>query len=462
MFKIELRLKILHKTFRFNIITRVVLIVVSIFACFFIFHESDFLLLPLLFLIFTVIQTVALIRYAERTNRNLVDFLDSIRFSDFSRSFTSEGLGSSFDELKEAFNRVIKDFQTIRSEKEQHHFYLQKIIEHVDIALIAYKANGDIVIFNGAAKALFKLRQATSISKISDLPPEFITLSTQITAGKSQMFKLRNGENLLHLLVFASEFSLNENKIKLISLKNISGELEEQELASWQKLIRVLTHEIMNSIAPIVSLTSTVSTMTGELAEELHEILPKKYDTEPIEDIQQAVQTIHRRSEGLLHFVETYQNLTKIPQPQVEYYSVKKQFLNIAKFMEKDLKKAGASIEISVIPEKLKLNADEQLVEQILINLIKNSIQAFENQYGNKIRLIAFVDNYGRESVTVQDNGPGILPEVMEKIFIPFYTTKNEGSGIGLSLSRQIMRQHGGTIKLKSVPNEKTSFTLVF
>jgi len=452
----------LHKNFRFNISLRVALIAISIFLFFYLFETGGYLFLPFLLGFLSLVQTIALIRYAERTNRNLVDFLDSIRFSDFSRSFSSEGLGSSFDELKDSFNQVIKDFQKIRSEKEQHHFYLQKIIEHVDIALIAYKSNGDFVIINEAAKHLFSIRKPENMSQIADCAPDFSKLAENLKAGDNQMFKMRNGENLLHLLVFASEFSLNDNRIKLISLKNISGELEEQELESWQKLIRVLTHEIMNSIAPIVSLTSTVTLMTQEIAEEIADVVPESFDTESIGDIQMAMNTIHKRSEGLLHFVETYRNLTRIPQPQFSQYQVRNQLLSITEFMESTLLSAGATIEVSVVPEKLKINADEKLIEQILINLVKNSIQAFGDEKGKVIKLSAFVDNSGRENVKIEDNGPGILPEVIEKIFIPFYTTKTEGSGIGLSLSRQIMRQHGGKIKLKSEPGVNTCFTLVF
>jgi signal transduction histidine kinase len=233
-------------------------------------------------------------------------------------------------------------------------------------------------------------------------------------------------------------------------------------MEAWQKLIRVLTHEIMNSIAPIASLTSTANLMMTDIISKIDPILNDNSTHEEIEDVINALSTIHKRSTGLIHFVEKYRNLTRIPKPNFSVYKIKDQFTNIYNLLEKEIKDNSIKIQISVVPNKLELTADEQLIEQVLINMVKNSIHALDNTEKKKITLKAFINNNGRHVIQVIDNGQGIIKEVGDKIFIPFFTTKPTGSGIGLSLSKQIMRVHKGSIRVNSLPNVETCFTLTF
>lgn len=451
----------IYKNFRFNIIVRIVILIATIYAFVSVVGKHEFLMTTILLAVLVILQAVSIIHYIEKINRIVVGFLEAIRLSDFSQTFHTEGLGSSFDSLKKAFNKVIDDFKKIRNEKEIHYFYLQNIIAHIEVGIIAFQKNGTVEVVNTAMKNLFKLNSIENINDISKISEDVKNTFVSIKPGENKLVKLNKGAELLQLSVYATEFVINEKNITLISLKNIQAELEEQELEAWQKLIRVLTHEIMNSIAPIASLTSTANLMVQALAEDL-KIDANDENNESIEDIGSALQTIHKRSTGLIHFVEQYRNLTRIPKPNFKIYKIKTQFDAIFSLLEKDIKDKNINLKISVIPEQLELTADEQLIEQVLINMVKNSIQALENTDNKQITLKAYINNSGRRIVNVIDNGQGIIQEVGDKIFIPFFTTKSNGSGIGLSLSKQIMRLHSGNIKVDSVPKQETCFTLTF
>ena len=451
-----------YKNFRLNIIIRVFLLVVTAYILVSVLHNGGYFMTPFLLVVLMLVQIISLIHYIEKTNRIVTSFLESVRFSDFSRTFQAEGLGSSFDNLKKAFNKVIEDFQKIRNEKEEHYFYLQNIISHIEIGIIAYQKDGTVEMINNAAKKLFNVQQLKNIQLLETWNPGLELVFFNIEPGDNELIKVKRGEDLLQLSIYATEFKINEREIILVSIKNIQSELEEQEMEAWQKLIRVLTHEIMNSIAPIASLTSTVNLMVNEVAEEIESKTNDDFDREGIDDIINALNTIHKRSTGLIHFVEKYRNLTRIPKPNFSVYKIKDQFDNISSLLEKEIKEKKIKFEMSVIPDKLELTADEQLIEQVLINMVKNSIHALDNTEKKKISLKAYINNNGKRVIQITDNGQGIIKEVGDKIFIPFFTTKSTGSGIGLSLSKQIMRVHNGSIKVNSLPNVETCFTLTF
>ena len=279
----------------------------------------------------------------------------------------------------------------------------------------------------------------------------------------ARLIKVQDTDDILQLTVSGTEFVLNERNIILVTIKNIQAELEEQEMEAWQKLIRVLTHEIMNSIAPIASLTSTVNLMVDNVAAEFREKAPVGFDDEEtVSDIQEALKTIHKRSTGLIHFVQTYRNLTKIPKPNFTIFPVRRLFNNIFALLRESINSQNIDCQITIEPEEMNMTADEQLIEQVIINLIKNSIHALENRENATILIKAYYNKRGRKIIQVTDNGQGIIQEVRDKIFIPFFTTKPTGSGIGLSLSKQILRLHSGTIAVYSVPEKETTFTLTF
>jgi nitrogen fixation/metabolism regulation signal transduction histidine kinase len=446
-----------YKNFRFVISLRILLLSATIFL-FFYTLTLQYLITPFLVGILIIIQIILLVRYVDTTNRKLASFLESIRFSEFTRTFQFEGAGESFDELNQAFNEVIKDFQKIRTKLEQQYQYLQNIVRNIDISIITFRKNGNVDMVNKAFEDLFEVYNLKNIKQLESKSKELVDILMNLEPGKNYVLKVQQEDDILQLAVYGTEFRLHADSIMLVTIKDIQYVLEEQETETWQKLIRVLTHEIMNSITPVASITSTLGLMIKETKDQNDGTL----DKESTEEIQQAIDTIHKRSDGLLHFVNSYRNLTKIPKPNIEIVKAKSLFDGIKPLMEKDLVENNIRLVTNIEPDNLEIYADKRLIEQILINLVTNSIHALEDRNDGRIDLKAFRNKRGRGVVQVIDNGRGILKDVLDKIFIPFFTTKPKGTGIGLSLSKQIMRLHGGSITAHSEPEKGTTFTLTF
>ena len=447
------------KQFRFNIVLRVLLLTATCLSLF-ITLNSTFTFTPILVTGLIVYQVWSLIRYVDRTNRELAGFLESIRYSEFTRTFQISDSGSSFDELNEAFNDVMKDFQQVRSEREEHFHYLQSIVQDIDVSILAYQRDGTVEMINPAAKKLFQVNSLKDIRSLQSLSEKLVRTLLTINPGENKLVKVQDDEDILQLAIYASEFKVKDKVILLSTIKNIQNVLEEQETAAWQKLIRVLTHEIMNSIAPISSLSSTIESMVKPYTSGKKGM--PALDLNTIREIEGALQTINKRSTGLMNFVETYRSLTKIQEPNFSVVKMKDLIGHVYTLMKKDVERKNIRLATSMEPETIEIQVDEQMIEQVLINLIKNSVQGLKGRLDARIQIKGFYNKRGRPCIQVIDNGQGILDEVIDKIFIPFFTTKQNGSGIGLSLSRQILRLHGGTITAKSVPNEETIFTMTF
>jgi nitrogen fixation/metabolism regulation signal transduction histidine kinase len=422
--------------------------------------NKEYNVTPILVVVLIIFQVFSLIRYVDRTNRDLTSFLESIRFSEFTRSFQIEGMGSSFDELNRAFNDVINDFQKVRSEKEEHFHYLQSIVQNIDVSIIAYRKDGTVEMINKAAKKLFQIHSLKNVKGLEQLSPDLVNTLINISPGENTLVKVQDQDDILQLAIYATEFKVKDKLIILATINNIQNVLEEQETEAWQKLIRVLTHEIMNSITPIASLSSTLEIMLKGITEGGN--VQEDMDLDAVMEIQQALQTINKRSTGLLHFVNTYRNLTRIPKPNFKIFPVRDLFKNIYLLMEEEISEYKVKFVTNIEPDNIEVSADEQLIEQVIINLIRNSMHALDGRKDPTIELKTYYNKRGRVTIQVADNGTGILPEVLDKIFIPFFTTKQSGSGIGLSLSRQILRLHNGTITAHSIPDKETIFTLTF
>lgn len=414
-----------------------------------------------LFFIAILYQVHSIFQFVEATNIELYNFLSSIRYDDFSYTYHRlKGKGKSFDRLYEKFNEVIEKFKEIRNEKEAEYQYLKNILHHIGIGILSFDKQGNIQIINTTAKRLLKISRLNNIEQLKELSPLLLENLKKLRTGTKALVRIDANGEVIHLAIYAIELFLKGEEYKLVTLQNIHHELEEQEMDAWQNLIRVLTHEIMNSVAPISSLASTI--------EEEVEMLKERETLQPsdLSDMQLAVQTIKSRSEGLIRFVNEFRSLTHVPPPQLTHFSISTLFEQVRLLMVQECNKYDIMLSTSVEPESLMLTADKEQIQQVLINLIKNAIQALQSQGKNnphkQIILLAQQDTYSRPVISVIDNGPGIKKEALERIFIPFYTTKKAGSGIGLSLSRQIMRQHKGTITVRSSPEEGTEFILKF
>ncbi len=447
------------KRFRIQCILRVIFIGATMLLAMFLFYRTTSYMAAGLVALAAVSQVYSLIVYVERTNRELSRFLRSIRYSDFSQTFTGGGRGHAFEELGQAFSAVIDDFRAERSEKEESYRYLLTVIQHIGIGLISFKQDGTVGLMNTAAKRLLRVSHLKNIKSLSDHNRELAGILLQMRSGEKALLQVVDDEDLLQLSIYATEFKMRGDLYTLVSIQNIQSELEEKEIESWQKLTRVLTHEIMNSITPIASLASTVNGLLAEVPEPAGDGAAA---TETISDVRNAMRTIERRSQSLLGFVNAYRSLTRIPKPDFRIVPVQELFDNVALLMRPQMAARGIVFADSIEPETLSLTVDPELVEQVLINLLKNAMEAVEGIPGAEVKMVARIDERGRTVIQVIDNGPGIVEETLDKIFIPFFTTKKEGSGIGLSLSRQIMRQHGGTLSVFSEPDTRTVFTLRF
>lgn len=450
------------KKFRIWIAIRILLITLNLLILLILIQKDQHPITSLIAIIMVIVQISSLIYFVERTNRKLTHFLESIRHSDFSTSFSDRALGGSFEGLNRAFNEVIADFRKNRAEKEEHYNYLLTVVQHVNIGILAFKKDGKVDIFNNATKRLLKVNNIQYIQELKDIKPELPELLLEMKAGDRQLIKIVTDDNLVQLSVYATEFRMRGEEFVLVSLQNITTELDEKEIESWQNLIRVLTHEIMNSITPISSLASTVRDILLEDEEDDKEIRLKELDEDDIENINQALVTIRNRSQGLLTFVENYRNLTRIPRPNFRYFAVKELFDRAHVLLKPKMEKYGIVCTPRMFPDDLMITADPDLIDQVFINLLLNAIDAVKDVENPQIEVVASINAGDRITIDFADNGQGIKPDILDKIFMPFFTSKKEGSGIGLSLSRQIMHLHKGSITVKSKPGEGAVFRLNF
>jgi len=439
------------KNFRINIISRILLLTTTIVTAAFLFFNYGIDIWFILTLPIIVAEIVFLIKYVDNTNIELAKFLESINYSDFTLHYDYSNLGKSFEKISIQFNKVLEKFKETRNEKEESLKYLQTVIQHIGVGLLSFDSNGEVEFINKAFKNILKINSLKNISSLNNISPNIGDFIRDMSIRKKVNYKLISNGETTQLLINAIDFRMRGQLFRLVALQNIQSEIEETEIEAWQKIIRVLTHEIMNSITPISSLASTLKSLLDEM---------KEPNAETIEDLSSAVNTIKKRSEGLMSFVDKYRSITKIPKPNRQNFSVAALFKRIKILMDSALVGKNIQFQNEVNPINLEINADSDLIEQVLINMLNNAIQSLSETNNGSITLSSYIDNNSHAVLKISDNGAGISEENMERIFVPFYTTKKEGSGIGLSLSQQIIRAHGGRIHVTSKPNEETVFTI--
>ncbi len=442
------------RSFRINIALRILFLIALVLLLAYNVAYTTFYISMGILLFASGLTFWNLIRYVDRSNRDLSNFLQGLKFGDYTAVYSGRGKGSSFTELYKSFADVNKKFQDLTEEKEINHLYLQTIVESVNIGLLCLGEDGEVFLMNKALKELLQKPFLHHARVLEQQQPVLYRLIEEMESGDKEVVKISVQDQLLQLSVQVTEFKILDKKYKLISLQNIQRELEEQELQAWQKLIRILTHEIMNSVAPIVSLTSSMK--------DLFEVDRTALSNSELQDIREAIGAIQRRSAGLLKFTETYRNLTRIPTPKFSSVEVQSLIKNIATLFRLDLEKQNIDFELDLPLQTLTFQADPDLMEQVLINFLKNAIDAVAQNPSPKIVLRAFRNVNQKVILQILDNGVGIEVDKIDKIFVPFFTTKETGTGIGLSLSRQIIRQHKGNIVVQSKVGEGTVFTLTF
>jgi two-component system nitrogen regulation sensor histidine kinase NtrY len=444
------------KDFRIRIIFRVILLGAAIALFIFMLSKSNMIFAAGFMVVIIFFQLWELYRFTSQTNRKLTRFLESVRYSDFISGFAADNkLGKSFKELNEAFNEVLEAFRKARSEKEENWQYLNTVVQQVRTGIISFDHEGNVQLINANAKRFVNVINLKNISELAEKNEKLFNALNEVQSGKGVLYKT----NEFLLTIQCTEMRIRGNTVKLVTLQNIQTELQKQELEAWQNLTRVLRHEIMNSITPISSLTSTLREILS------HEMIKKENDyelkTDAADDLREGLATIENRSKGLIKFIDAYREYTSLPQPKIKTVLLKELIEKTAQFMRQELKKTNIQFSSSCSSDYLTIQADAEMIEQVLINLVKNAMESLLQNSTGKIELNG---KYEEQSIIIEviDNGPGIIPEAINRIFVPFFTTKKTGSGIGLALSRQIMQMHNGSLTVQSEPDVKTVFTLRF
>ncbi|MCL5268200.1 MAG: ATP-binding protein [Bacteroidetes bacterium] len=446
--------------FRLATASRTLLMTVTISLFTYLLFHSSLYEMAALMGILALYQVFSFIRWIEKKNRNLARFLEAVEAADFTQTFSMTRQSKAFDELNRTLNRIAQRFEEMKVETEDQFQYFQFVVEQLTVGLIVFRQDGKIDMINRAAKRLLGVAQLKNVRELRPISNDLFEALASTNPRKRNLVRIESSNVSVRLAIQISGFRMREVSYTLASLQDMRGELEEIELDAWQNLIRVLTHEIVNSIAPIASLASTANKLlsdTHSQSRENGESVPPAF-----EDVQTAVRTIEARSEGLLRFVNSYRTLTHIPNPKFRIFPIWMLFSRVEQLVRSAVNENGISLTTNVNPQSLELTADPDLLEQVLLNLLMNSIQALDGKTGGQINLSAQLEEKGKISIRVEDNGSGIPKDVQEKIFIPFFTTRENGSGIGLSLSRQILHLHHALISVWSQPDEKTVLTIVF
>jgi two-component system nitrogen regulation sensor histidine kinase NtrY len=449
----------ISKNLYFNIIVRVLFIVIlSILLGYFIMIEQSIRLSIICFLTIIVL-TNNLTSYINKTNRNIRFFFDSVRNDDSSISFPDNTGDPDLNVLYQSMNRVNKQIQQLKIENRLQEQYFQKILEHLATGIITYNKNGFILHANSSALTLLSTDVLTHLKQIERIDQKLYQTIKNIKPLERRLIAINNLHGEVQLSLKSTSFTSKEDELIILSIQDIKNELDEKELESWMKLIRVLIHEIMNSITPITSLSESLSQIycPGEMP-----VSPEQITDKTISTTLQGLNVIKKQGKGLMSFVESYRKLARIPKPEKKFFRVS-DLINRVQILNNSLNK-NSKLEVSyqLNDPALEIFADENLISQVLINLIKNAVEANENNPGGKIRITAGMGNDNNPEICVADNGPGISTENLEEIFVPFFSTRENGSGIGLSISRQIMGAHGGSLKVSSIPGKETVFCMKF
>jgi two-component system nitrogen regulation sensor histidine kinase NtrY len=437
-----------------RIVLRTALLFITLSAASFLLVKQWYLYLALLAPLLCY-QLIEFFKFQKKTQDELNQFVESVHYRDFSRYFDVKHASADIQPLRKGFNEINTTFKIISKEKETQYQYLQKILELVDTGILSYEVEGgEVVWMNETLKKMLELPYLKHIQSLSKRDKSLFDEVFSIKPGETRIVAVHLEKNTFKALLSATAFQTEGKKFKLIAFQNVNDALDETESKAWQKLLSVMTHEIMNSVAPISSLAETLKNRLQLATPQIH--------NDAVEDLELGIDTIQRRSEGLLKFAETYRSLNKITTLNLKKIYVRELFANLHQLMQPTFEQKKIDLEIILRNPELQMEADVNLLEQVFINLIVNALEAVKEKEHPKIVLSADQTLDKKIILKVADNGQGMPEEIMEKIFIPFFSTKKTGSGIGLSLCKQIVMLHKGTIQVQSVPGQGTVFVIQF
>lgn len=439
---------------RFGIVVSwlVILIAITLFAFSYTLTRNNLKVTSFNLLVMAALECWYLIYYVKRTNRDLSRFFVSFRNKDSSVNFEGKALGKSFSALYDNMNLILQEYSNLQQEREAQFNFFVNAFQQVPVGILVCNSNGDVRLQNKALQLLLKTVPFQHIKSLNTFREGFVSFLENIKPGQGDMISVAQGGNMLKVSIRVNEFIVRTESLRLYIFQDVTSELEHAEIESMQKMVRVLTHEIMNSVSPITLASASLIRQYEDKAGELP-------SDEAAQENLAALNAIHKRSKGLKNFVEQYRQLTRLPQPVFETVELRILFSNLELLLRDQLQQKNIAWEHEVVPENLTLLADEKLLEQVMINLVKNSIEALDGFTAARIRLTAV--KFGDHTIIqVEDNGKGIPAELIDQIFTPMFTTKPQGTGIGLSLSRQIIHMHRGNIQVNSEPGIKTVMTV--
>lgn len=457
------------KNFTINVVIRLVLIFITGYLMLPVIQrlQDEYLFSLLGIGLILVLQIILLFQFINQVSRNIARFFSAVKNEDSMLIFQEAKENRHLRQLYQSMKDLNERLSSARAESQKQSLLLTNLVNNIGIGIILYYEKGDIKMINPAAKDLLNLSVLTHLNKLKDIDPDLFDRLINLQPGKPEVVRViqpsrreNMQETIIQLLIKKDVIKTEEETLNIISIQNIVREMERKELDSWQKLIRVLTHEIMNSVSPILSLTQSI---IGYFIKEKEKkpIQPPDITPDAVKKTVSGLHTIRETGEGLIDFVSKYRTLSRLPEPQFAPFRVETLFTRVKELMLEEMNKKQISLTVSISDANLQLVADLNLIEKVLINLVKNAAEAIDQQEDGKIALKA-IKNQDSIYIQVEDNGTGIPVDILDDIFVPFFTTKKDGSGIGLSLARQIMLQHEGTIAVYSVPGKKTVFTLNF
>lgn len=447
------------KRFSFLIILRVLLIIAVSFALATLWRQFEMMFTPALLILVLLLQLAELIHFVNKTNRELKKFLNALEYGDYSVSFSGSSLGSTFKDLDRSFKAVIDTVRHSKAEQESQAELLELALENLRLGLIIVEPDKKVRMVNAAAREMLGVPAFRHWSMFQKKKPEFARQLSDFNFSGRKLVELSSAGGTKEYYLDLERIELLGKTYCIITFSDLKNEIEQKEIAAWHKLIRILSHEVMNSVTPVTSLSETIKNL---LTDENGEALTgNEIDQERIDDILLALDTIIKRSRGMLGFVDEYRKLTKLPAPHYENISIKELLEEVSRLMQMQAQKHSVKLHTEYPHPKLSLRADRKMVEQVLINLLSNAIYASKNQEDGRVMLACQVTE-SLINIEVSDNGHGISEELLSSIFIPFFSTRKNGSGIGLTLSKNIMQIHNGSISVESKAGEGSRFTLSF
>jgi two-component system nitrogen regulation sensor histidine kinase NtrY len=446
----------IFKNYQWRTVSRVLFLLVTLTLAAFLVVNRKYIFLTILLPVI-IFQVLDIFKFMQKAQDEVDQFVESVHYRDFSRYFDVKHAPVELQPLRKGFNEINSTFKVISKERETQYQYLQKILELVDTGILSYETKtGEVAWMNESLKKMLGIPYLKTIQSMEKRDGELFSEVNLLKPGENKVVSIHRDKSNTKTLLSATAFQTDGHVFKLIAFQNVSEALDENESKAWQKLLSVMTHEIMNSVAPISSLADT-------LKNRLHNAV-QHFDQQPstVEDLELGINTIKRRSEGLLKFAETYRNLNKITSPSLKKVYVRDLFENLHHLMQPTLEQKNIELEIILKDPNLTLEVDTNLIEQVLINLLVNAIEAVKDAEKGRITLSGYVNNVKKSVISITDNGTGMTEAVMENIFIPFFSTKKNGSGIGLSLCKQIMMLHKGNIQVQSEAGKGSIFLLQF